>query len=177
MKKKDVRGIRHNSPLVFIEIIKRFYIDNNQLELIQKVSGTNEREKIDKAESLLKADKKDLTKMSDQQLDTYIKLLSSLPKLFIDTTKEKLSPIEDIIEMYIPNFDQLLNMAILPMKLYVLSVITFPHWNRSHYPDTSFLSAKDYNLELPLIKKLHELYDITENTLQDLDKLFKAINN
>jgi|GEM_PF-2871577 len=168
---KNAKEIRHESPLVFIKGLKKILIENNMIEMIEKYTGSDEREKITDAEITIKSEKEELTKMTAEQLDTLINLINQLPKLSIDALKTKLQPVEQLVNLFIPNFEQILSTTFLPIKLYVLSIISYKHWQRSHYPDTSILSAKDYNLNMPLVKRLPELHAISEELLKGIDKL------
>jgi HEPN domain-containing protein len=173
---KNTREIKHESPLVFINGLKRTLIDTKMIDMLEKFTGQNESEKIINAYNLVKSDPKDLAKMSLEQLELQIKLVNKLPEVFLNTMKDKLAPIEQLIELFMPGFEQILNMTIVPFKLYILSIVSYPHWNRAHYPDTSYLSSKNYNPDLPLIKKLPEFHKISEATFKDLNSFFFETN-
>ena len=129
------------------------------------------------AEQLIKSKSKDLEELTQEQLDSYLSLLDTFPKLFIDQSIEKLKPLLGVINLFLPNPQHILEQSLISFKLLVLSIITFPHEQSSRYPDTNGMSAKDYTDNLPLVKKLPQLTTVTETTLFEIDEVIEGYSN
>ncbi|MFW5852500.1 MAG: HEPN domain-containing protein [Nanoarchaeota archaeon] len=61
-------------------------------------------------------------------------------------------------------------LALIP--LYYLTPIVLPHVNSTRYPGKGTSPVEIYNINMPLVKKLPELFDLHSNTLKNL-KLFR----
>jgi len=181
ISRKDLRKISHQSPLVFIRMLKNQIINDNLIGLLEKFTGENARIKIDNAEELIKSKRKDLIKMSEQQLNSYIEFVKQGSDRLSDALQDKLTTIGNMLKGLMPdlelNISVVILQSILPFKLYVLSIVTYQHWQRSHYPDTYPLAAKNYNENLPLVKALPKLHDIATTTLLDLERFLNTPSN
>jgi hypothetical protein len=90
-----------------------------------------------------------------------------------------LNKIEDSLKIFLPQLEiriePLVNLMFCTTALYILAVITFPHWESSHYSDTKNIKPKDYTEDMPLVKQLPRIQSLTESAIESLEKQFKNI--
>ena len=116
--------------------------------------------------------------MTDAQINIFINLINQAGTLS-NLLQNKIEEIELMLTSIFPEFefniDFITLSSILPYKLYILSIISYKHWQSSRYPDTRPISAKDYNKNLPLVKSLPKIHDITTRTLKNLKTFLNYI--
>ena len=69
----------------------------------------------------------------------------------------------------------MLDVALVSQSLTYLGILTFPHAEKTRYPEQGFNPLKFYNKALPIVQRLPECLGILERTFERIDYLLKNI--
>ncbi|RXG35024.1 HEPN domain-containing protein [Methanohalophilus sp. WG1-DM] len=128
----------------------------------------------------------DMKEIADMDLDikSWIKEIdSTIERMRMDNTESANSLAEELENLKESNLEDLRKiikaswflmaqgyLALIP--LYYLAPIVLPHVNSTRYPGKGTSPVEIYNINMPLVKKLPELFDLHSNTLRNL-KIFR----
>jgi hypothetical protein len=91
----------------------------------------------------------------------------------------ELNRVQESLNVFLPQveikIDSIIDFTSCITPLYILSVITFPHTMTSRYSDVHTVHPKDYTMDMPLVKFLPKIQNITESALESLDRYIRNI--
>jgi len=89
--------------------------------------------------------------------------------------KKELQDYQTFIELFVANFEEIQNFVasfIALYILYMLSVITYPHFSYTRYPDSE-VKPSEYNENLGIVKKSPEIWNLLEESIATIEKFLK----
>jgi HEPN domain-containing protein len=169
--KKDIRPIRHDSPLGFVTMISKMG------DFVEKAKALHPHLKTDTTEfvNVVKNPKKRLehAKISYEGIRIMIDLPINTKKILNDGLKKIASEKGTPLSIYFKNpiwykmVEHHLNKMVDDMFLYLIGCITFPHEAYTRYPDRA-LKPKDYTLDMGIVKATPELIEHLKGILENM---------
>ena len=146
---KEIRKTSHDAPELFFKMVEIPGIAEFA-EFTKDVSGTEMVTDTSEARSVLstKSKRVEIARLNAVQIDNW---LSVIPKVEIQISPLSTLMGADIIEFYI----------MTALRLYILSSMTFPHEQGTHYPDC-IVKPKEYTLNLGIIANISKVWNETE---------------
>ena len=178
---KKQKTIGHISPNVFIEMLEDQSSLNFFLPLLEKYTQENQITKIQKAKEAILTKKAELSRINEDSLNAFLTLIESMKedgdgsqKMLVELNKFK-NTLSNFFPQISINIEVIMGLLFFTTALYVLAVITFPHWMGSRYSDTNDIKPKDYSENMPLVKYLPRMQGLTESAIESLEKYIKQI--
>ena len=121
-----------------------------------------------------------LSTKNETHIEAWLKEIdSTIKKMRINNTEESIYLAEELEKLKESNLDYYCQSmkdwflsvaqgyaALIP--LYYLTPVVLPHVNSARYPENKKSPVSIYNCNMPLVKKLPELFDLHSNTLKTL---------
>jgi hypothetical protein len=159
------KKLKHNSPFVLIEPLFNINVNGIKINFVELFdnAGLDASKRIEMARKDVSDRKKHLEriKMSKEEI---LNLLNFDKIIFSD---KKLDNLFEVINQINPDFDPI--QSKIQIKLYLLAVITFSHWEASHYP-TDYFSPKDYKEGLGIVDCFEEILLKTKDCFSLMEK-------
>ncbi|NJD77928.1 MAG: HEPN domain-containing protein [Candidatus Methanoperedens sp.] len=161
------------------------YISKREIRQFLKDIASTKRdiEKDKRKISRFKITEKTLNKTKREIIDQLGFLSKYDPAQFEEAKKNlESTDIRLLVEKLIKNQSELLIIIIpLSMSLYYLAIITLPHASITRYPNPKNGQSplNIYTKKLPIVKMLHELFEVHKSALNELkllNKKFEVIN-
>jgi len=180
---KNQKSIKHISPNVFIKMLEDQFSMNFLLPFLEQYTQENQVIKIEKAKEAISKKKSDLLRIKEDSLNAFLTLIESMKGQGQGSQKAilELNRIQESLNTFLPQFkmdidvESIVDLMFCTTALYVLAVITFPHWEGSHYSDTNDIKPKDYTKDMPLVKNLSRMQGLTESAIESLDRYIKHL--
>jgi len=185
INKEDLVRISHKSPITFIKMLEKKWVDN--FIVLIRIFHSDAETNISEAKSIinLRKTQKELANLTEPGIQKYLDLddkirdalTNSSTRSLIDSqvgnivySLKDLLPAENI-EKSLMSFKTTFNFDIVCSfgSLYILSVVTYPHWEFTRYPDKEMMPC-DYSSDLGIVQCVDKILIRVENALEILNK-------
>lgn len=185
ISKEDLISIGHKSPMAFIRMLKKSWV--NKFIVVLKMFYPDAKTNVSEAEKIinLKKTQKELAKLPESVIQNFLDLdekirdaltsdktqnqINSQIEILLRSLKGLLPGVntEEIMKSFRTNFS--FDIACSFGGLYILSVVTYPHWEFTRYPDKE-IKPSDYSSDLGIVQCVDGILAQVENTIQVLEK-------
>lgn len=183
---KDLKGkIGHLTPMAFLQIVESEELGwmPDFVEWVESLTDTKSAAlpfDVREARRVIKRDRHDIAKLTPTQVNTLIRLAQSfktvlLPliavrwKLYRLPADDKPPKDEKGKELIARGDTKDLGKPMVAMfRLYIISLITFPHWDTTRYPGEG-LSPVTYTTELGVVARVTTLASMLAASLRELE--------
>jgi hypothetical protein len=157
---KTIRNTSHDSPELFLRMVELPWAQKFG-KLVEEVTGTDIGCDTSRAQSVVDTDAKraDIARLDVEQIRSYLNLI---PKI-----EEKLLPLFLVVEK---------DFVMALLRLYLLSVLTFPHAKYPRYPDSGVVKPKEYTAELGIIATIETVWAETETAMSEVQRFIDYLN-
>lgn len=185
ISKEDLIKIGHKSPMAFIRMLKKSWV--NKFIVVLKMFYPDAKTNVSEAEKIinLKKTQKELVKLPESVIQNFLDLnekirdaltsdktqnqINSQIEILLRSLKGLLPGVntEEIMKSLRTNFS--FDIACSFGGLYILSVVTYPHWEFTRYPDKE-IKPSDYSLDLGVVQCVDGILTQAENAIQALEE-------
>lgn len=185
ISKEDLIKIGHKSPIAFIRMLKKSWV--NKFIVVLKLFYPDAKTNVSEAENIinLKKTQKELAKLPESGIQKFLdldekirealtsdetqNLINSQIGILLSSLKGLLPGVntEEIMKSFRTNFS--LDIACSFGGLYILSVVTYPHWEFTRYPDKE-MKPSDYSSDLGIVQCVGRILTKVENAIKVLEK-------
>jgi len=188
---KGRKGVGHKTPKVFIKICKRNWVD--PYFKIMKIFHPSLKRDVDvtKLEKIINEKQVEFAKLSKEEIKTLLKLNEDIRKKIENMELEKQiylvmknflkiileeednlleEEYKDLLKGVEKLFRQYFDIGLISsfVTLYILSVITYSHFDYTRYPDGEIKPEEYENLDI--IKIFPEIWESLKECIEHLDK-------
>lgn len=185
ISKEDLIKIGHKSPIAFIRMLKKSWV--NKFIVVLKLFYPDAKTNVSEAENIinLKKTQKELAKLPESGIQKFLdldekirealtsdetqNLINSQIGILLSSLKGLLPGVntEEIMKSFRTNFS--FDIACSFGGLYILSVVTYPHWEFTRYPDKE-MKPSDYSSDLGIVQCVGRILTKVENAIKVLEK-------
>jgi len=190
ISKEDLTEIGHKSPMAFIKMLKKRWV--GKFIVVLKMLYPDAKTNVSEAEKVMKLKKtqKELAKLPESVIQNFLDLNE---KIRVALTSDKTqNQINSQIEILLHSLEGLLpdmntkeimkslrtnfsfDIACFFGGLFILSVVTYPHWEFTRYPDKE-IKPSDYSSGLGVVQCVDGILTQVENAIQALEKDFVQV--
>jgi HEPN domain-containing protein len=152
---KAIRNTSHDTPKLFLRMVELPWAQKFG-KLVEEVTGADVGRDTSGAQSVVDTDAKraEIARLGIEQINNYLGLI---PKI-----EEKSIPLFLVIEK---------DFVMTLLRLYLLSVLTFPHAKYARYPDSGLVKPKEYTNELGIIATIETLWAETDAAICGVQRI------
>jgi len=173
------RKIGHLTPLAFLQIIESDefgWIPDfvEWLEGLAVTKGINLSFDVREVRQIIRQNRREIAKLTPTQVDSLIQFAQSfrtqlLPLINIRWKLYRLSATAEHKELIAKGNTKGLGKAVVAtLRLYIIALVTFPHWDTTRYPSEGF-SPIIYTPELGVVAKATTLASMLVASLRELE--------
>jgi HEPN domain-containing protein len=157
---KTIRNTSHDSPELFLRMVELPWAQKFG-KLAGEFTDTDVVTDTSQAQSVVDTDAKraEIARLDVEQIKNY---LSLIPKI-----EETLLPLSLVMEK---------DFVMALLRLYFLSVLTFPHAKYPRYPDSGAVKPKEYTAELGIIATIETVWVETETAISEVQRMIDYFN-
>ncbi len=185
ISKEDLIKIGHKSPMAFIRMLDKSW--GNKFIVVLKMFYPDAKTNVSEARKIinLKKTQKELAKLPESVIQNFLDLnekirnalmsdktqnqMNSQIEILLRLLKGRLPGVntEEIMKSFRTDFS--FDMVCSFGGLYVLSMVTYPHWEFTRYPDKE-IKPSDYSSDLGVVQCMDGILTQVENAIQVLEK-------
>ncbi|MEM4522122.1 MAG: HEPN domain-containing protein [Nitrososphaeria archaeon] len=191
---KEIKGVGHETPEVFLRLLKRKKFVRPLIDLVNQISPTtidiNKLNEINRISKKLrdKKTKVEVAKYSKEQIENILKLCKNIKESFIKMKELFIIIIPSIqskvkqnllneLKSFVPkikpeNVDEIIK-TLKPeffdfianfLIMFVLAIITYPHASFTRYPNGT-IKSEDYAPGLGIVDMMPQLHNMVEDII------------
>jgi HEPN domain-containing protein len=155
---KTIRNTSHDSPELFLRMVELPWAQSFG-KLAGELTGSDVVGDTSGAQSVVdvQARRAEIARLSARQISSYLGLIPKLEKVLV--------PVFSIMNK---------DLIMVMLRLYLLSVVTFPHEQYARYPDSGLVKPKEYTAELGIIATIESVWAETEAAMSGVERIIDS---
>lgn len=164
ISEKQLKEIGHKTPKAFLELLENSPIGEMARGLV-KISNVKVITDTAGVRNLVESRGVEVARMDYESIRMLLDVLYRMEK-----QKDKISkPYKTILKKFSFNPEEMFEIPIVFTSLFLVSGITFPHYEFTRYPGQA-VETSEYTKELGIVKALPELMTITNKCIDTVAK-------
>ena len=165
ISEKQLKEIGHKTPKAFLELLEKSPIGEMARGLV-KISNAKVITDTTRVRNLVERKDVEIARMDYKSIRMLLDVLYRIEK-----QKDKISkPYKTILKTLNVDLEEFFDIPIVFTSLYLVSGITFPHYQFTRYPGEA-VEPSEYTKDLGIVKSLPELMTITKKCIDTVAKL------
>lgn len=159
---KTIRNTSHDSPELFLKMVELPWAQKFG-KLAGEFTGTDVVTDTSGAQLVVDTETKraEIARLDIEQIRNY---LSLIPKM------------EEQLTLLFSEMEILKDSVMALLRLYLLSVLTFPHEQYTRYPDSGVVKPKEYTAELGIIATMETLWTEIDTAMSEVQRIIDYFN-
>jgi len=160
----QLKKIGHKTPRAFLELLDNSPIGNAARSLVQ-ISNTKILTDTTRVRNLVESKGVEVARMDYESIKMLLDVLDRMDKQITKISK----PYKTILKTPSVDPEEFFHIPVVFTSLYVISGVTFPHYEFTRYPGLA-VESSEYTENLGIVKALPELMTITKKCIDTVSE-------